>query len=320
TMWLAPAIEDLTRQNATYVVVGSALAEAQRGELAVHGGALVVGPVAATFLSPGHFVAVGEGFVRVERDDLPARSHDRPALTPSTPNPSARWRYVIPGAYDDRLRPAFSHVSVAFVELRTWPTPETMATIIELTGESGGHVSSLLRTAPDQEGLTMILVWGAPVGHDNDARRTLWFVEAAQQKLGVGSFRTGAGYANLFSGFVGSEQQSTYTVVGAPVNLAARLCSLASWGEIRVTEVFDDVVPEQWLVESVDPILYKGFQVPLATRSLRPMSGADTDQRGRSHLATSGDSPLLTGPRTELRARAAGRHPPDADDEPSVVD
>ncbi len=297
-VWRARSITGNDQQNATYVIVGDALTEAHAGELRVVGGALGLGPAARAALPDGPYVplpdvsnsgdgassvGVAPGYVRV---DL-ARLTRRPAELPTAPRAATSappfkapsrtdgdWRFVIPEAFDEAVHPEFRDASVVFLELREWPHEDTVAVILEQVAASGGHISNILRTSSRQRGITFMLVWGAPTAHADDAARSLEFVEAVQHEIGIDEFKTGAVYSNMFIGFVGSDAQSTYTAIGAPVNLAARLCDLAAWGEIRVTDVFDDVVPSHWTVESVVATLYKGFSTPLVTRSLRPSGGA----------------------------------------------
>ncbi len=337
-VWRAPAVSDPGCQNAVYVIVGTALAEAQRGEEFVEGGVLALGPQAASALPEVEYVPIddgGLGYVSISsaepildqtsRVTQPASATDTAAATAAAPITSD-WRFVIPGAFDEEVQPEFRYATVAFLELKEWPHEDTVAVIIEEMAASGGHISNVLRTSADQLGVTFMLVWGAPVGHPDDASRALRFVEAVQNEIGADTFKTGVGYSYTFIGFVGSDAQSTYTALGAPVNLAARLCSIADWGEIRVTEVFDEVIPPGWVVEPVEATVYKGFKAPLVTRSLRPAEIKAPRWRvwpRRRHAASStaplieevGDDsppqdPLIDEALTDLQARAAGRTPP----------
>jgi class 3 adenylate cyclase len=358
-VWRARSVTNVEQQNAAYVVVGSALAEAQTGEVRVVGGALGVGPRAVAAFPDGPYLALSEqadgsdasgsdddvdgsgGYLEIDLTGPHQQRELRPprrlaGANPAIPAPDSaassraggEWRFVVPEAFDDSVQPEFRYASVLFLELREWPHEDTVAVILERAAASGGHISNVLRTTALQRGITFMLLWGAPTGHTDDAARALGFVEAVQRELGIDEFRTGAVYSNMFIGFVGSDAQSTYTAIGAPVNLASRLCSLADWGEIRVTEVFDDVVPPHWTVESVAPTRYKGFNMPLATRSLRPSGAAAATRRRRSRRrpnvtrtpsADLVDEPTsgLGDPQTEriadaladLQARAAGNEP-----------
>lgn len=276
-VWRSAAVSDVARQNAAYIVVGSALHEAQSGEETVHGGTLGLGPNAAAAIPDLVAPPLVAGYVAVDRDlEIPPSVHPKGvSVAPTTHDARGRsdldrWRFVIPEAFDPRVAPEFRHVMVMFMELRDWPTDETMSDVIELAGATGGHIGSLIRDGPGQLGLTVLLLWGAPNIHDDDPKRALRFVESLTLELGAGQFRAGAVYTDMFSGFVGSELHSTYTVVGAPVNLAARLCSLAAWGETRVTATLDPFVPVDWHVEPVAATVYRGFTHPLPTFSIRP--------------------------------------------------
>ena len=317
-VWRARSITSMDQQNATYVIVGDALTEAHAGELRVVGGALGLGPAAVAAVPGGPYVPLsdvdngldGTGgggvglahrYVKVDLERLTRRPADPTfATSASTCTGSSRtdndWRFVIPEAFDETIAPEFRDASVLFLELREWPHEDTVAVILEQAAASGGHISNILRTSSRQRGITFMLLWGAPTGHVDDATRSLGFVEAVQHEIGIDEFKTGAVYSHMFIGFVGSDAQSTYTAIGAPVNLAARLCDLASWGEIRVTEAFDEVVPSHWAVESVVATLYKGFGTPLVTRSLRPSGSYAPHRRTEPGRQAETPSPTVALP------------------------
>jgi len=78
-------------------------------------------------------------------------------------------------------------------------------------------------------------------------------------RLGVG---LSAG--EVVMGNMGSEDRMEHTVIGAVVNLAARLCSAARPGEIVLTQALHDVLDaEPGLATSTETLRVKGFERPL---------------------------------------------------------
>lgn len=96
--------------------------------------------------------------------------------------------------------------------------------VVDVVDAAGGLVNKL-------QGDAVLAVWGAPVEHDRPAAAAL---EAAQElvrrldalvpEIGVG---VGVAYGPVVAGNVGAQARFEYTVIGDPVNEAARLTELA---------------------------------------------------------------------------------------------
>lgn len=69
------------------------------------------------------------------------------------------------------------------------------------------------------------------------------------------------GYATL--GLVGGEKHHNYTAIGTPVNVAARLCDVASDGEVYVTQRIVAELEGIFEFEKVDKMELKGVSSPL---------------------------------------------------------
>ena len=67
---------------------------------------------------------------------------------------------------------------------------------------------------------------------------------------------TGTGYCTV--GNFGSEQRLDYTVLGSPVNLAARLQALAPADTVLVDETTCNLIQEFVACEPFDEITYQG--------------------------------------------------------------
>jgi adenylate cyclase len=86
--------------------------------------------------------------------------------------------------------------------------------------------------------------------------------------LGLG---IGLSLGEVILGHVGSGKHVDFTVVGTPVNLASRLCALASSGEILASAPFVKALdsPQGW--SPLPPLTIKGFDETIqAYTSRRP--------------------------------------------------
>jgi adenylate cyclase len=103
--------------------------------------------------------------------------------------------------------------------------------VIEVVEEQGGLVNKF-------EGDGALCVFGAPVASDDPAGQALCAARTLAQRLDrelpeVG-FGIGVSAGRAVAGNVGSEQRFEYTVIGDPVNEAARLCELAKERSERI--------------------------------------------------------------------------------------
>ncbi len=95
----------------------------------------------------------------------------------------------------------------------------------------------------------LLVTFGAPIIHEDDAERAVRAAFAMQTELAeiataipetaglpdlVLEQRIGISYAFVFSGYLGASWRHEYTVMGDEVNLAARLMSIAETGQIIV--------------------------------------------------------------------------------------
>jgi adenylate cyclase len=103
--------------------------------------------------------------------------------------------------------------------------------VIEVVEEEGGLVNKF-------EGDGALCVFGAPAPSDDPAGQALcaarMLAERLEREIPEVGFGIGVSAGRAVAGNVGSEQRFEYTVIGDPVNEAARLCELAKEREQRI--------------------------------------------------------------------------------------
>ena len=138
--------------------------------------------------------------------------------------------------------------------------------------------------APD--GIKFVLCAGAPVnpGDTSDA-----LLQAALQLAAVDSpfvLRQGVQTGRVFAGFLGSEFRRTYTLMGDPVNTAARMLGKADDRDVvAVASVVQDT-RTVFVTEELEPFLVKGKTEPIVAHKVlavsddvrRDTSGHETDR------------------------------------------
>ena len=121
----------------------------------------------------------------------------------------------------------------------------------------------------------IMALFGAPVsGRDDHVRAVkcalamleeLRNFNRERESLGLPSFEIGVGIntGEVVAGYIGSSKAMQYTVIGAPVNLAARLCSAAKGMQILLSENTWSLVQDVFEVEELEPISPKGIAQPV---------------------------------------------------------
>ncbi len=121
----------------------------------------------------------------------------------------------------------------------------------------------------------IMALFGAPVSHADDAiravRTALEMIEELhvfnrdQQAQGKRGFEIGIGLntGEVIAGYLGSSKAMQYTVIGAPVNLAARLCSQAKGMQVIISEQTWLRVKDSFEVRELEPVKPKGIGHPV---------------------------------------------------------
>lgn len=127
----------------------------------------------------------------------------------------------------------------------------------------------------------MMVIWGAPVKHDDDPDRAIHAALGMQSLIklfnrskpskGYPRVEVGIGINTgpLVAGYIGSSQTMSYSVIGDAVNTAARICSAAKPGEILITEATRSAMRDRFEIEALEPVQVKGKAKPLCVYSVK---------------------------------------------------
>lgn len=177
-------------------------------------------------------------------------------------------------------------VTILFADIRSFtsvsesvPPEQVMSMLNHVLGEMADAVLACQGTLDKFLGDGLMAVFGAPVHHDDDARRA---IEAALQMLeavrlrnelpGMRTLEVGIGINSgmVVAGSLGNSRRTEYTVVGDAVNVAARLCALAGPGEILVGERTVRLLDDTSQFEELAPVRLKGKAQPVPLFRVTP--------------------------------------------------
>ena len=145
------------------------------------------------------------------------------------------------------------------------------------------HMSLMTKVAYEHGGVVdkfvgdMIMVtFGAPKPSPNDAQRMAQCAqamiqvrqEANDQSSSPIQIGIGCAFGNVVAGCMGSEQRLDYTVLGAVVNLAARLCSMAPPMQVYI-DTETNTRNQSAVTVALDPMKVKGFSHPILAFELQ---------------------------------------------------
>ncbi len=157
---------------------------------------------------------------------------------------------------------------------------------------------SLLQLIIGDKGSYLYAAFGAPIAHEDDARRAvmaaldlrtppdnLHFIQPVQIGISQGTVRAGT---------YGGTTRRTYGVLSDEVNLAARLMQNAAPGEVLVSRRVRDAVADIFVWDSLSAIRVKGKSRPIPVARLVGMSETKTEIEVTAYTG------LLIGRETEM--------------------
>jgi len=127
----------------------------------------------------------------------------------------------------------------------------------------------------------IMALWGAPAVHPDDPVRAVQsaldqmealaqfnrkLVEAGQSPLAIG---IGIHTGSVVAGYVGSSKALSYTVIGDTANTSARLCGVATPGQILVSETTLVRLGNRFEFEELAPAHLKGKEKPVRIFNIR---------------------------------------------------
>ncbi len=210
-------------------------------------------------------------------------------LLPYLPPPIARVIETGEGSAD--IEGEHRKVAIVFInvlgteELLAEEGPDALADevqsytrrLVRLAEEHGGF---LVSNDIYDHGFKYILVFGAPVAHEQDTANALRLVAGMQEGLAIASLRLahriGVHAGFVYAGDVGPSYRRQYTVMGDAVNLAARLMSSAAAGEALVSDLAAAEAGAGFTYENMQAIRVKGKAQPIAIRRLNGTCEMDT--------------------------------------------
>ncbi|NQU96141.1 MAG: tetratricopeptide repeat protein [Chloroflexi bacterium] len=291
TLWLASA--GLPGRRMQHFVLGGEASRVAEVEAAASAGEVFI--TQATLDMAGDLPIVeprGEVYsvVRLRRRSAGRSSTGDEAL-PAPPSAGRLLAFVPPplaralssGDRAEGMESEHRKVSIAFIhldgvdELLDAEGPEALlgelqrylSSLVELTERYGGF---LVGNDIDAHGIKLIVLFGAPVAHEDDSENALRLALQLNRELaGPGlrlRHRIGINSGFVFAGDVGAPYRREYTVMGDAVNLAARLMGSASAGQILVSaEVAAEGGPG-FVARVLKPIRVKGKREPVSICSL----------------------------------------------------
>ncbi|HKQ23844.1 MAG TPA: adenylate/guanylate cyclase domain-containing protein [Burkholderiales bacterium] len=177
-----------------------------------------------------------------------------------------------------RLGGELREVTVLFCDIRGYTAMTVGRDPTEVIEILNAHLTALTHIVQSHRGVIsqfvgdeIFTLFGAPKSYGDDAARAVrcaWAMMREREHMNSESaepLRIGIGIASgqMVAGCIGAETRSDYVVVGERVNLAARLCSSATAGEILIDEETQIRAGNAVSSESLQPLLLKGFSQPV---------------------------------------------------------
>lgn len=185
--------------------------------------------------------------------------------------------YAIEGCYLNRIA-ELRNVTTVFINVDTYSilthsNPCTLQPFFEMIQKNCSSTGAYMRQfLIDDKGCVAILMWGVPsFSYQDNCSRALKAVSSIQilsKSMGI-RCSVGITLGSCCCGLIGSSRRQDYVILGASVNLAARLMSKAD-GRILVSSSVFAHVPTylQKFLERIEDLTLKGHSSPVETYEL----------------------------------------------------
>ncbi|WP_345542656.1 AAA family ATPase [Microbacterium jejuense] len=233
-------------QNVSAILTGGATSRVLELQSAAEAGRILVSDETAAVL-PAAQVAAAEGVTGAHRLLRAGSVATASLMALSVGRTDAAERFL-PRAFAERpdllgAEPDHRWAAIAFVQVSGLPDSvepedlERMSLLTALVEQTAADTGvTLLDVDPAPGGYRYFLTAGAPTTVEDPEGRLITAVLRIVQNAQSGSLvRAGVTSGRVFAGFVGASFRQTYTVMGDPTNLAARLTARAEPGGVLVT-------------------------------------------------------------------------------------
>jgi hypothetical protein len=173
-----------------------------------------------------------------------------------------------------------------------WAADALDRTIASIQSAVDDEGVTFLATDINEDGGKVILTAGAPVAREEDEARLLRAFRRIADSDTPLDLHFGVNRGHVFTGEVGTDYRSTYTVMGDTVNLSARLMAAAHEGTIYATPSVLDQASTLYATEILEPFHVKGKEEPVHAYAVGEELG-ERSADDRSELP-------FTGRQTEL--------------------
>ncbi len=187
----------------------------------------------------------------------------------------------------------FRNISSVFISLHDMDLSQELPGILNIVlfecSEYGGYFNLL---DYGDKGIIALVLFGAPVSHEDDAPRAAAFSMRLRSRLGT-RVRIGISTGRAYTGIIGSSRRKTYTALGSVVNLSARIALDSKWGDINISGSTEKRTRESHVVSAGESKSFKGFEKALPVFRL-------IDSRVSQNISDTDD--LFIGRENELRS------------------
>jgi adenylate cyclase len=168
-----------------------------------------------------------------------------------------------------------TEVTVAFADVRGFTRMTERIGPDELVRLLNRYLSIIIRAVLKYDGMvnkfggdSIMAVWNAPTPCEDhalkavmaavEAQREIDDMQASDPDLPRIDFGIGINTGDAVAGNLGSENRFEYSVIGDPVNIAARLTAVAEGGKVWVGSGTYELVNSRAKVKELEPLFLKG--------------------------------------------------------------
>ena len=186
------------------------------------------------------------------------------SVTPSSPPTFSRddlLPFISPPILDLTAVAEFRAVCPVFISFEAPEDKEALHLLITFVlHQADRHGGYLNQVEFGDKGAVLLLLFGAPVAHENNVYRAVNFLVALQEQSWPIRWRVGLTYGTVWAGIRGGLERCEYGVIGDVVNLASRFANRAGWGEIWADMAVYQRLRHQYWFSKLGEMRFKGRQ------------------------------------------------------------